>query len=662
MSGIGTMEPRAADRSGGAGHVGKGGNVGGRIWLPLAVALLGLVSSGLTAYAFLQMERQADRAHFATLCERLRGEIVRRVIVYRYGMMGTRSVFAASTSVERAEFGQLVGARELDSEFPGSLGIGYIHRVRRAELPAYLERVRGDGAPDFAIRNDNGGDELYVIQYIEPLENNTQALGLDIAFEANRRAAADAAMRAGDAALTGEITLVQADGEGAGFLYLLPYYRRGEPIETEAQRVEALEGWIYMPLVASRMFAGAHEITDGELDFEVFDGTDPDLAHLLYDDDGHLHGGVERPDEPVTREAYEGRELQRFARIDVGGRTWTVAMSTTPRFARASRLTAWLTGLGGGVLSILLGAFLHMQGVALDRARRLAESMTRDMRRLALVAERTTNVVIITDARRRIEWVNEAFTRLSGYTLDEVRGKVPGSMLQFEGTDSGTVEAIRAALAAGEGFRGEIKNRGKHGREYWLDVDIQPLREGDGAITGYMAVESDITPLIAREAALRESEERWEFALVGSGDGVWDWDVPTGSVRLSERWKTMLGYEADQIDERVETWSDLVHPDDLPATMEAVQAHFEQRTPAYRAEFRMRRQNSSWMWILARGHGGAPGRMGIRMVGTHTDIAGRSGSRPPRSNRPERSSDRTRGVRAGSSDERLDAFRCGRVE
>lgn len=68
--------------------------------------------------------------------------------------------------------------------------------------------------------------------------------------------------------------------------------------------------------------------------------------------------------------------------------------------------------------------------------------------RLARVAAVTSNLVIVTDRRRRIEWVNDAFTRTTGYTLDEVRGRRPGELLQFEGTDAATVARIRAALDA----------------------------------------------------------------------------------------------------------------------------------------------------------------------------------------------------------------------
>jgi diguanylate cyclase (GGDEF)-like protein/PAS domain S-box-containing protein len=122
---------------------------------------------------------------------------------------------------------------------------------------------------------------------------------------------------------------------------------------------------------------------------------------------------------------------------------------------------------------------------------------------------------------------------------------------------------------------------------------------------------------------LRETEERWQFALEGAGDGVWDWNVQTGEVLFSRRFKEMLGYAEDEISNRLEEWTSRVHPDDMPKTMADVQAYFDGKTTSYLNEHRIRCKDGSWMWILDRGmvvshtEAGKP----LRMVGTHTDIS-----------------------------------------
>jgi len=126
-------------------------------------------------------------------------------------------------------------------------------------------------------------------------------------------------------------------------------------------------------------------------------------------------------------------------------------------------------------------------------------------------------------------------------------------------------------------------------------------------------------------AAQQESEQRWQFALEGAGDGVWDWDVPTNTVFFSKRWKQMLGYADHEIGRGLEEWSGRVHPEDLPGALADAQAHLEGRTAAYSNEHRVRCKDGSYKWIHDRGlvvsrDAGGKAR---RMVGTHADITAR---------------------------------------
>lgn len=128
-----------------------------------------------------------------------------------------------------------------------------------------------------------------------------------------------------------------------------------------------------------------------------------------------------------------------------------------------------------------------------------------------------------------------------------------------------------------------------------------------------------------REEALKGSEYRWRFALEGSGDGLWDWDVQTDAVFFSQRWKEMLGFADDEIRNSLDEWSKRVHPDDKAQTMAAVRAHFDGKTPIYTNEHRVRCKDGSWKWILDRGlvvNRDAAGNP-LRMIGSHSDISER---------------------------------------
>lgn len=137
---------------------------------------------------------------------------------------------------------------------------------------------------------------------------------------------------------------------------------------------------------------------------------------------------------------------------------------------------------------------------------------------LSFVARKTSNGVIITDAAKRITWVNPGFTRITGYTTDEAVGKTPAELLQFDKSDPVVISDMRKALSLGEPFRGELLNKGKSGAEYWADIDIQPLINPAGKLVGYISVQSDITEIKFMQQALRKSENKLRAILDSTTD------------------------------------------------------------------------------------------------------------------------------------------------
>lgn len=149
---------------------------------------------------------------------------------------------------------------------------------------------------------------------------------------------------------------------------------------------------------------------------------------------------------------------------------------------------------------------LYMLGVVTDitrseQALRALAEREAEMRKLAVVASRTDNAVVITDATGCIEWVNAAFTRISGYGLAEVYGRKPGAVLQGTATEQVTVDFMRRRLAKGNGFAVEILNYHKSGYPYWLALDVQAVRNEQQQVIQFVAIQRDIT-------AQKDSEAR----------------------------------------------------------------------------------------------------------------------------------------------------------
>ncbi len=186
--------------------------------------------------------------------------------------------------------------------------------------------------------------------------------------------------------------------------------------------------------------------------------------------------------------------------------------------------------------AVLLGVVTMVIGPAV---RRLTSQNVR-MQQLALASRLTHNSVVITDRNQRVVWANDAFTRICGYTLDEIKGKVPGHVLQCRNTNPETVEKLRQAIREQRECRVELKNRHKDGSEYWLDLQIQPLWNSDHELEGYVAVETDISASVAMR-------ERLSSIFQALAEGVVLHDLSGKIIECNPAAHQILGLTRDQL-------------------------------------------------------------------------------------------------------------------
>jgi len=140
-----------------------------------------------------------------------------------------------------------------------------------------------------------------------------------------------------------------------------------------------------------------------------------------------------------------------------------------------------------------------------------AEHETRERQeRLAMIAARTTNGVLITNKQGEIEWTNASFSHMTGYRFEEMKGKRPGALLQGPETDRRTVERVRDHVRRREPFEAELRNYRKDGAPYWVAIEAQPLTDRNGEFSGYMAIENDVTERRTTRTALIAARDRAE--------------------------------------------------------------------------------------------------------------------------------------------------------
>ena len=133
----------------------------------------------------------------------------------------------------------------------------------------------------------------------------------------------------------------------------------------------------------------------------------------------------------------------------------------------------------------------------------------KEVEMLSLVAAETDNLVVITDAQERIEYVNDGFTRLTGYTFEECVGKKPGKLLQGEDTDPETVRKVRQNIKRQEPFYDEILNYTKDNQPYWVSLAINPVLDASGQVKRFVSIQGEVTEnkmrALENEKGMRES-------------------------------------------------------------------------------------------------------------------------------------------------------------
>jgi diguanylate cyclase (GGDEF)-like protein/PAS domain S-box-containing protein len=164
------------------------------------------------------------------------------------------------------------------------------------------------------------------------------------------------------------------------------------------------------------------------------------------------------------------------------------------------------------------------------------------------------------------------------------------------------------------------------------DKELRHIHSLFGAVPGepgaparIVGVNIDVTDRVRAEEALRISEERWNFALEGSGEGVWDWDAATGKVFFSRRWKEMLGHGEEEIGDAFEEWDKRIHPDDKSRVYADLERHLSGGAPLYESEHRLHCKDGSYKWILDRGRvvERFPDGKPKRVIGTQLDLTAR---------------------------------------
>lgn len=219
--------------------------------------------------------------------------------------------------------------------------------------------------------------------------------------------------------------------------------------------------------------------------------------------------------------------------------------------------------------------------------------------------------------------LNSTWEKTLGFSMEELLSQPYANFIHPDDLEPTNQEVARQ-VGGEKTIKYTNRFRTKQGSYRFLEWNA--LEAENGSLL--YATAHDITEYKEIEEKLRQGQERFQWAMESSQDGLWDWDLLTDEVYYSPAYFTMLGYQPGSLPGQVSTWIDLIHPADRQKTLGANRDCIENRCERFQVEFRMRAQDGSWKWILGNGQAvsrGADGKA-LRMVGTQTDITARKQS------------------------------------
>ena len=522
------------------------------IWVILVLAI-GLFSTFFVARSLDRGIQNRTQQIFERETERIQSALAQQLERQVTLLQAARALFGGSQEVNRDEFGGFVDTLELPTRHPSIVTFAFVRRVPAARLAAFLESRAEEGVP-FKFRYiEPPADPLanfdrYVVDYAEPVASR-RSVGTELSTSSDRLSAMQRAARTGTAVLASPLPR-SLDPSTLAMGFYLPVYATGAVPETPELRAEFLQGFVLALIDVKAFVTSALQGIKVPLDFELIDpiaipqgGTEPGV--LLYDHDQHLNGKSSAASAMI-----EARLFKKNEQMFMGNRYLNFSASSTPEFEVSidRRVPAFVVGMGTA-LSLLLAYLTHVLIAGRNLAEKRAEAMTGDLARLALVAKNTNNAVVIGGVDGRVAWVNDAFVRITGFTKEEATGRTPGELLNFEKTDANEVTRLSEATHSGTGISLVLHNRGKNGQEFWLSVDQQPMHDAQGNLTGYIAVEADVTAeKVAQDAmadAMRETEALMNTIKTHS---IVTQAAPDGTiVDVNDAFMAISGYTREEV-------------------------------------------------------------------------------------------------------------------
>lgn len=456
---------------------------------------------------------------------------------------GVATLHSLPDKATREDWRVFASNLKIEKRFPGINGIGVIHVQTPVSLPAYLAWQR-QLLPDYTIHPSHNKDEHWPITYIEPQQDNDEAVGLDIAHEKSRHTAAKKSRDSGSAQITEPIVLVQDEQKTPGFLFFAPWYGVDNIPTSLNERQEAFLGLVYAPFIMFKLMDGVLANTNRQVNFSLYDG-----SNELYNEFNDL--SVNYDANPLLT-----REIQ----LDFYGRPWRFHIQSSLLFrAQHVNYQPVMLLVGGLVIDMLLFILFIVQAKANKRAAHYADLVSADLLRqqkeLGLTHERLNSamdammdaLIVINEYGEMVQ-VNKATERIFGYERKVLLGRNIKMLMPHADAEKHDGYLARKTPAEANPMLGrERKLVALHAKGHRFPIRLNVTLSENQERRFYTGVMHDLSALDDSQHALEKSEGILNAAIQNAGSAFVVADREGFIIDVNPSLCRWLGYSSTEL-------------------------------------------------------------------------------------------------------------------
>ncbi len=476
-------------------------------------------------------------------------------------LLGMQGLFLASEQVTRREFKRYTDNLRLHGRTDGIRALHFTRLVSGRDKAAFIAAVRGDrsltphGYPEFSIHPEGRRNEYFVIEYIEPLQANRAAFGLDSGTQPVNSESFLDARDSGEIRLTPPFQIVQNKPNAAGLVLRAPVYRYGSPQSTIEERRTALVGFVGITLNAADLFH--HIFADPSFAGlrVVIRDAGPAVRTLAVSSGGQTILDSGNTDGAAT--------LSIMRELHVAGRLWQLDFSASGNLLadQPGRPRPLLFFAIGALFSLLLAglyfALARSRASAFGFARRMTGDLRRSEERFRTATDVSSEWYWEQDSEHRVvDFIGRAY-KDAGLDFERARGKTRWELAP-DALSPEEWAAHRAVLAARQPFRLRYQMRSTNGTLRWLESKGQPRFDDKGEFVGYHGTGRDITEQIEAEARLKRQAALLRTILEHMNQGISVVDADLNMLAANRRFFDLLGFPEGFIGEGMTVFEEVV--------------------------------------------------------------------------------------------------------